>query len=328
MVKKSLWSVQLERIIPSLGLFGKGGIIDDDFFILRVRYYWFISDGKYLVLVLLPFFCRRTVDVEAEKKARALCTRCGIEAAMWCIECERSYCPMCWNNETHHEFVVSDEVWVNRRPVHAIPTCEHSTKGLQVHINARGQVNQGLPQRKINERLSNSRGSRRMNRMSSFPAQSTIADKGFVYAQTWDDVNGDNDDDDDTQASSPSKMSKSAVTAVDEDMTEFGGGDYIDSIHSTGGEHSAMEDSMGNGTDMGGDVSSGKRGLFVRTPSRSRTARYTCRVLSERAKSPGTLMWAAATGHESKTGGLVNVSNEWYFHDLPLHLTAYHIKWN
>lgn len=247
------------------------------------------------------------MDVEVELKARVMCVSCGVEASMWCIECERSYCPLCWNKVSHHEFVDPDEVWINRKPPHPIMRNEHSSKGIQVHINSSGMVDQGLPQRKINERLSLSRGRVRNNRLSTFPAPSTIGDKGFVYAQTWADISDD--------GSLPSEHSNTSLAksardrdglrlnvGEDEDMLNFEG-DYMDSISHPGDRQ------QGSVQDSASETSSPGKYSFTRaSPSTRRSPEKPRKELSERAQSPKTLMWQAATGHESKTGGLVNVS--------------------
>jgi hypothetical protein len=246
--------------------------------------------------------------VEVELKARVICVTCGTQAGMWCIECARAYCPLCWNKVAHHEFVDPDDVWVNRKPPHPIMPAEHSTKGLQVHINSKGKVEQGLPQRKINEQFY-AKGSLKMNRMSSFPAPNTIADKGFVYAQTWADLDDGNSSVLSANGSVNSGISKNEHrlnVRVDEDMTNFDG-DYLS-------QQGDFEDSLtDDGTEEhGGPHGTGRRSPkspYVRTATTRRSPEKPPRELSERAKSPETLMWQIATGTDSKGGGLVNVSH-------------------
>lgn len=249
-------------------------------------------------------FVRRTVDVEVELKARVVCVSCGVEAAMWCIECERSYCPYCWNKVPHHEFVDPDEVWVNRRPAQPMLPSVPSEKGIQVHINAKGQVSQGLPHNRRKGNLRATKGKLRMNRMSSFPAPSTIADKGFVYAQTWAALDDDISVSSEANKSTVSKPPARLNVQVDEDMTNCGR-DYLDAIS----QHEDLEDSTVETESKPSPVpQSSKKSPYVRTTTTRRSPEKPPRVLSERAKSPSTLMWQVATGRESKSGGLVQVS--------------------
>lgn len=238
-----------------------------------------------------------------------VCVTCGTQAGMWCIECARGYCPLCWNKVAHHEFVDPDDVWVNRKPPHPIMPKEHSSKGLQVHINSKGIVEQGLPQRKINAEFA-SRGSLKMNRMSTFPAPNTIADKGFVYAQTWADLADEASSAASANVSLNSRMSKSGDhrlnVQVDEDLTNVES-DYL-----------SHQSDLDDGLSDDGNSEYGRHGYghgrkspkspFVQTPTVRRSPEKPRKELSERAKSPNTLMWQVATGTESKNGGLVNVS--------------------
>ena len=94
----------------------------------------------------VPGFIRTMVMKKEEAARRMRCFACQKDATYWCAECAKNYCTLCWNSIGHHENIVPDQVWNNRRPLNAIENNPNDERGTFVFL-CQNEIHQGVTTR-------------------------------------------------------------------------------------------------------------------------------------------------------------------------------------